>query len=50
MRYEFLVETYATERIKVVGVWSEFIDQDLPVRPSGMPLTKPAIISGVGPV
>jgi uncharacterized damage-inducible protein DinB len=34
MRYEFLVETYATERIKVVSVWSEFRDQDLPVRPS----------------
>ena len=34
MRYEFLVETYATERIKVVSVWSEFRDLDLPVRPS----------------
>ena len=34
MRYEFLVETYATERIKVVSVWSEFRDEDLPVRPS----------------
>jgi len=34
MTYEFLVETYATERIKVVSVWSEFQDQDLPVRPS----------------
>lgn len=34
MRYAFLVETYATERIKVVGVWSEFRDEDLPVRPS----------------
>lgn len=33
MRYAFLVETYATERIKVVSVWSEFRDQDLPVRP-----------------
>jgi uncharacterized damage-inducible protein DinB len=33
MRYAFLVETYATERIKVVSVWSEFHDQDLPVRP-----------------
>jgi uncharacterized damage-inducible protein DinB len=27
------VETYATERIKVVSVWSEFRDDDLPVRP-----------------
>jgi uncharacterized damage-inducible protein DinB len=33
MRYEFLVETYATERVKVVSVWSEFRDGDLPVRP-----------------
>jgi len=34
MRYEFLVETYATERIKVVSVWSEFRDEDIPVRPN----------------
>jgi uncharacterized damage-inducible protein DinB len=33
MRYEFLVETYATERVKVVSVWSEFCDEDLRVRP-----------------
>lgn len=33
MRYEFLLETYETERVKVVSVWSEFRDQDLPVRP-----------------
>ena len=33
MRYDFLVETYETERIKVVSVWSEFRDVDLPVRP-----------------
>ena len=33
MRYDFLVETYATERIKVVSVWSEFADEDLAVRP-----------------
>jgi len=33
MRYEFLVETYETERIKVVSVWSEFRDRDLPIRP-----------------
>ena len=31
--YAFLVETYATERMKVVSVWSEFGDEDLPVRP-----------------
>jgi uncharacterized damage-inducible protein DinB len=33
MRYDFLVETYETERMKVLSVWSEFKDQDLPVRP-----------------
>jgi uncharacterized damage-inducible protein DinB len=33
MRYAFLVETYATERVKVVSVWSEFRDGDLAVRP-----------------
>jgi uncharacterized damage-inducible protein DinB len=33
MRYEFLVETYATERVKVISVWSEFRDEDLPARP-----------------
>lgn len=34
MRYAFLVETYGTERIKVLSVWSEFGDEDLPVRPN----------------
>lgn len=33
MRYEFLIETYETERIKVISAWSMFADQDLPVRP-----------------
>lgn len=33
MRYDFLVETYETERIKVLSVWSEFRDEDLPARP-----------------
>lgn len=33
MRYEFLVETFATERIKVLSVWSEFQEGDLQVRP-----------------
>ena len=33
MRYDFLVETYKTERIKVLSVWSEFRDEDLSVRP-----------------
>jgi uncharacterized damage-inducible protein DinB len=34
MRYDFLVETYATERVKVLSVWSEFRDSDLPFRPN----------------
>ena len=33
MRYAFLIESYGTERIKVVSVWSEFRDEDLAVRP-----------------
>lgn len=33
MRYDFLLETYATERLKVLTVWSEFRDADLPFRP-----------------
>lgn len=33
MRYEFLVETYATERLKILSVWSMFHDADLPFRP-----------------
>ena len=33
MIYEFLVDTYASERIKVVSVWSAFEDEDLLVRP-----------------
>jgi uncharacterized damage-inducible protein DinB len=35
MTYDFLIETYATERVKVVSVWSEFRDDDLAVRPRG---------------
>jgi uncharacterized damage-inducible protein DinB len=34
MKYDFLIETYETERIKVVSAWSMFTDQDLPVRPN----------------
>ena len=33
MRYQFLIDTYDTERLKVVGAWSMFRDGDLPVRP-----------------
>jgi uncharacterized damage-inducible protein DinB len=34
MGYDFLVDTYETERIKVLSVWSMFQDEHLPVRPS----------------
>jgi len=33
MAYDFIVDTYATERIKVISVWSMFKDEDLDVRP-----------------
>ena len=33
MRYDFLIETYATERLKVVSVWSEFREDDMEMRP-----------------
>jgi uncharacterized damage-inducible protein DinB len=33
MRYAFLVDTYETERLKVMSVWAAFQDQDLPFRP-----------------
>lgn len=34
MRYDFLIETYDTERIKVISAWSMFTDIDLAVRPN----------------
>lgn len=33
MAYEFLVETYETERLKTLAVWSLFRDSDLQLRP-----------------
>ena len=33
MTYDFLIDSYNTERIKVLSVWSEFRDEDLDVRP-----------------
>jgi uncharacterized damage-inducible protein DinB len=33
MKYDFLIDTYDTERVKVLSIWSEFRDEDLPVRP-----------------
>src|SRR5262249_20309833 len=34
MKYDFLIETYETERVKVISAWSMFRDDDLPVRPN----------------
>jgi uncharacterized damage-inducible protein DinB len=34
MKYGFLIDTYATERVKVVSAWSMFRDQDMRVRPN----------------
>lgn len=34
MKYNFLVDTYVTERVKVVSAWSMFRDTDLPFRPN----------------
>jgi uncharacterized damage-inducible protein DinB len=33
--WSFLVETYATERLKTLSVWSEFAESDLGFRPAG---------------
>lgn len=33
MPHDFLVETYATERLKVMSTWSQFREEDLPMRP-----------------
>jgi len=33
MGYDFLVDTYDTERIKTLSVWSMFLDDDLFIRP-----------------
>ena len=33
MRYDFLVDTYSTERLKILSVWSEFEDDELNFRP-----------------
>ena len=32
-RYNFLIETYRTERIKTLSVWSQFEDDDMEFRP-----------------
>ena len=33
MRYDFLVETYRTERLKILGVWSQIPDDRMRFRP-----------------
>lgn len=33
MQYQFLIDAYETERIKVLGVWSMFRDEHLSLRP-----------------
>ncbi len=33
MRYQFLIDTYDTERLKTLSVWSMFDDNDLTIRP-----------------
>jgi uncharacterized damage-inducible protein DinB len=32
-RYDFLIETYDTERLKTLSVWSQFLDADMEIRP-----------------
>jgi uncharacterized damage-inducible protein DinB len=32
-RYSFLVESYSTERQKILGVWAMFLDDEMPWRP-----------------
>jgi hypothetical protein len=34
MKYDFLIETYQSQRMKVISAWSMFLDNDLPVRPN----------------
>jgi uncharacterized damage-inducible protein DinB len=33
MKFDFLIESYETERVKVLSVWSMFKDEELSVRP-----------------
>jgi hypothetical protein len=33
MTYDFLVDTYETERVKIISTWSEFRDEDMHRRP-----------------
>ena len=40
MIYIFLTDSYATERVKVISVWSMFRDEELPVRPESLGSTR----------
>jgi len=33
MEYDFLVDTYETERLKTLSAWSTFKDDDIRIRP-----------------
>jgi uncharacterized damage-inducible protein DinB len=33
MKYDFLIDSYESERVKILSVWSEFREDDLPARP-----------------
>lgn len=33
MEYDFLIDTYDTERLKILSVWCTFMDEDLSIRP-----------------
>lgn len=39
MSFGFLIETFATERLKTLGVWSSFHDADLEFRPANLART-----------
>ena len=46
MRYQFLVGTYETERLKVLSVWSMFRDGDLPIRPHATDTRGRSVVKG----
>jgi uncharacterized damage-inducible protein DinB len=33
VKYDFLIDTYDTERIKVISAWAQFREEDMPIRP-----------------
>lgn len=39
MSHDFLIDTYETERIKTLSVWSQFADADLEFRPAPLSRT-----------